>query len=765
MGGFNSRAILLAVLFLLSSQLYFFSDFLVEDESPLYSSQDDITSTEVRIHNLGGVWSENQVLEWSPNHLEYNRTIQFSILIEGISSTENIESMTLNMTWIYNVSTGDPLLSENLSTSDLVTHENGLFMYFNYTYPLDIFHDEYQITLVTIEADGTTHSFEHKGINVVAYDMHLALLSSDFDSRLLFANSQITSLEIFVQNTGSVYTDIEFNITLLTQLPSNWSTPSIFILDTGLSGGENSVVLMEFETPNGAFPSKYPMPMIEFQLTAEFEDFTGQMVEFYNVNYSLESELVPVDSSANISVYRTDYGTDLITNNFIINDPNTNIIEYSLVSYTNESIEFFFEIQNYGFTRSTFELEVSSQNSIEFEIYSVLNDGRALDLSGEQGNIRDVEPLDFASFKCQITLIDNAEISKDPISIEVTNSGTGTIFNLDIPIYILSIDNIVTPTVNMDDFEDSSNISISQNESLSMYLAVQWYPIFGTSYFVNNWNMDLAAANSDSDVETEIILNLVENNSSLTTPYNFNIVEGLFFECIIQVGEEVPVGNYSIAISIEQNIDQNTNKLAFESQIQMTILENSSLTEPNQNNSNNNSTTNNSNNNSTNNSTTDNSTTNNSDGSSNNTSNDISNSTGNNSQGSTNATTDGSQQNGDGNSEVPSDDSDDTAKSQNPDTKAWFFISFVLILITIISVIAIRRNISPRKESVEEAQNKTVAEINLSSTPAASTEEASSSDLTVLHQWTDNNGYTWKQMSDRSMLWWNGKEWVPVNYN
>ena len=65
--------------------------------------------------------------------------------------------MTLNMTWIYNVSSGDPLLSENLSISDLVTNENGLFMYFNYTYPLDIFHDEYQITLVTIQADGTTH--------------------------------------------------------------------------------------------------------------------------------------------------------------------------------------------------------------------------------------------------------------------------------------------------------------------------------------------------------------------------------------------------------------------------------------------------------------------------------------------------------------------------------------------------------------------------------------------------------------------------------
>ena len=157
MGRFRSRAILLAVLFLLSSQLHSFSNFLVEEKSPLYSSQDEITSTEVRVHNLGGNWEENQVLEWSPNHLEYNRTIQFSILIEGINSTENIESMTLNMTWIYNVSSGDPLLSENLSISDLVTNENGLFMYFNYTYPLDIFHDEYQITLVTIQADGTTH--------------------------------------------------------------------------------------------------------------------------------------------------------------------------------------------------------------------------------------------------------------------------------------------------------------------------------------------------------------------------------------------------------------------------------------------------------------------------------------------------------------------------------------------------------------------------------------------------------------------------------
>ena len=355
MGGVDSRVIVLTIVFLLSFQLPFSNSSLNEETQQFFSGQEVISSTEVRVHNLGGDWNENQVLEWSPNHLEYNRTIQFSILIQGINSTEIIESMTLNMTWIYNVSTGDPLLSENLSISSLETHENGLFMYHNYTYPLDIYHDEYNITLDVVDNGGILHTFEHKGINVIAYDMHLEPMSIDFDSKLLFANNQVTSLELFIQNTGSVYTDIEFDIILLSQLPSNWNPPNLFISDPDLSGGQNSTVLFEFQAPNDAYPSKYPMPIIEFQLTAEFEDFTGQMVEFYNANYSLESELVPLDSTVNISAYRTNYSTDMIQNNYQQTDPNSNQLEYSLVSFNNLSIEFFFEIQNFGFLQSEFD--------------------------------------------------------------------------------------------------------------------------------------------------------------------------------------------------------------------------------------------------------------------------------------------------------------------------------------------------------------------------------------------------------------------------
>ena len=33
---------------------------------------------------------------------------------------------------------------------------------------------------------------------------------------------------------------------------------------------------------------------------------------------------------------------------------------------------------------------------------------------------------------------------------------------------------------------------------------------------------------------------------------------------------------------------------------------------------------------------------------------------------------------------------------------------------------------------------------------------------TVENQWTDENGHTWRRMSDGSTLWWNGTDWQQV---
>ena len=32
----------------------------------------------------------------------------------------------------------------------------------------------------------------------------------------------------------------------------------------------------------------------------------------------------------------------------------------------------------------------------------------------------------------------------------------------------------------------------------------------------------------------------------------------------------------------------------------------------------------------------------------------------------------------------------------------------------------------------------------------------------VVHQWTDESGYTWRRMSDGTSYWWSGTEWQLV---
>ena len=110
-------------------------------------------------------------------------------------------------------------------------------------------------------------------------------------------------------------------------------------------------------------------------------------------------------------------------------------------------------------------------------------------------------------------------------------------------------------------------------------------------------------------------------------------------------------------------------------------------------------------------------------------------------------------------------ESDDSTDSQSNDSKSWIYMSITLVIISLISIILIKRKISSENKNIGDLNDKTIVEINPPILPPLQLGIGAGEQLTVLHQWTDNNGYTWKQMSDRSMFWWNGQEWVPVNNN
>ena len=46
--------------------------------------------------------------------------------------------------------------------------------------------------------------------------------------------------------------------------------------------------------------------------------------------------------------------------------------------------------------------------------------------------------------------------------------------------------------------------------------------------------------------------------------------------------------------------------------------------------------------------------------------------------------------------------------------------------------------------------------------PMAAVAPVQAVELTVENQWTDEQGHTWRLMSDGSNLWWNGSDWQKV---
>jgi len=57
-------------------------------------------------------------------------------------------------------------------------------------------------------------------------------------------------------------------------------------------------------------------------------------------------------------------------------------------------------------------------------------------------------------------------------------------------------------------------------------------------------------------------------------------------------------------------------------------------------------------------------------------------------------------------------------------------------------------------------QTSPVAEVM--PTPVAASSPEPVAEPTVVQQWTDESGYTWRKMSDGSTMWWTGSDWQKV---
>ena len=749
MAGVGFRAVVTSLLFIIASLSPIMDSTSLDHNEPLFNSQN--VTTEVRIHDINSESNDSETLIWYPNTPSNERIFQFTIMIDGITDPEDIDYCNLTMTWQYNVSSDNHLISVSLNKNNFVENEDGLILTYQYPYANNIFFGNYFISLDTIDTYGNNYSFSHQGIEVLERGYSISIIDNLPEDKLIFANGKLTELEFEIINIGVSYSNFDFLLTFETEMTAGWSDPLLYNDNlTSIWGGDSASISVSFDAPLDLISEPPPENLI-FNLLISYEDDEGEIIEMLNDSLTFNSIVVPEYSIPVISLFTDENRTELISDSL-----STEPLDNSVSTTNGETIILFGNLTNYGFETSSFEMEIETIDSLNLWNISVFIDNKEVIPNQESvySLATSLQPLENTSFRIEFN-VSNSSFDFQDVSIKLTETT-----NLQDSETLLTFINyqINNPILFQNVTEQNSTLSIGdilQNNSFEVQVLFGLNSYFFTSGFENQWILDVEMSNQIAILNSQNIFAYVVQNQTEELPTQFSINNKLPYNLIVALNEEIEIGNYSIDLSLTQLSSDEDNSLYFSKQINFNVLENSSLSVDNESqgyNSTNNTQSNNSTNNSQNNSV------NNDTNLTNNTSVDDGNETlvDNNSTDISNPPQDNSTiiQNIDY-------DTNDSTKSNNDNSKSWIFMIIIIVVVGSIMVFIIQKR---RRNNSIQTTSKEPINVN-PILPQPIIQDLPLNQVTILRQWTDANGYTWRQMSDRSVLWWNGHDWVPVNQN
>ena len=758
MAGVGFRAVVTSLLFIIASLIPIMDSTSLDHNEPLFNSQN--VTTEVRIHDINSESNDSETLIWYPNTPSNERIFQFTIMIDGITDPEDIDYCNLTMTWQYNVSSDNHLISVSLNKNNFVENEDGLILTYQYPYANNIFFGNYFISLDTIDTYGNNYSFSHQGIEVLERGYSISIIDNLPEDKLIFANGKLTELEFEIINIGVSYSNFDFLLTFETEMTAGWSDPLLYNDNlTSIWGGDSASISVSFDAPLDLISEPPPENLI-FNLLISYEDDEGEIIELLNDSLTFNSIVVPEYSIPVISLFTDENRTELISDSL-----STEPLDNSVSTTNGETIILFGNLTNYGFQTSSFEMEIETIDSLNLWNISVFIDNKEVIPNQESvySLATSLQPLENTSFRIDFN-VSNSSFDFQDVSIKLTETT-----NLQDSETLLTFINyqINNPILFQNVTEQNSTLSIGdilQNNSFEVQVLFGLNSYFFTSGFENQWILDVEMSNQIAILNSQNIFAYVVQNQTEELPIQFSINNKLPYNLIVALNEEIEIGNYSIDLSLTQLSSDEDNSLYFSKQINFNVLENSSLSVDNESQSNN-STNNTQGNNSTNNSQ-DNNSTNNSQNNSVNNDTNLTNNT---------SIDDGNETLVDNNStdisNPPQDnstiiqnidyDTNDSTKSNNDNSKSWIFMIIIIVVVGSIMVFIIQKR---RRNNLIQTTSKEPININ-PIMPQPIIQDLPINQVTILRQWTDANGYTWRQMSDRSVLWWNGHDWVPVNQN
>ena len=715
------------------------------------------SNAEIKIHRPGEMINSTETLSWYPNNISDYSTIQFTVILHNGLLLDNIANINITGSWL----TDDGLSIEQFnleitqfSDDDLISPSR---ITRNYTYPNTVWAGNYSLTTEITQKDGMVLSIERSDLKFIKFGYLLSYNKNTSDTYLCSCDRNIIPLKL--TNTGADNKMFTYSLDLnLSSFNLEWVSDSSGNSSGELIAGESVNLYLSVELNTDFIHDEYYD--IPIYLEIEYEGDRGQRIflsqqPIYVKTTVLEDGVSPyVDFSFANTNYKATFFDTL--------SPLENLLSNTTVfSYGQDFILFKVSLANLGYYNRDLRIEADNPH---FN-YTVLYNQGNYSLSHINDNQIKVDMLEHVDFDILVGNISNH--GGETVTFDfIFDDSISTLASFTIaPKPVVTEDVLITTTSYDSPLSLPINYQQTVQINLTDYLKYvtfdnRWllecnYPmgvlltdsLSGDEYNNQGIVIELediiqSLLNSQSPLNFEFTIEIAEEFSSNIALIEFNLIP------IIPGLDMTPWHNTSITVLIDAATNETDGAVINDDEVGNNT------------------------------DTTDNDATNNTTGGDNNSTVD------NDSDGvidsldacpntASGVTVDEfgcqviEQDLDDGQDDVTDNSTSsegssiqetDTVATQTDENNVVKYLIIGSIAMAIVGALLFLN--SRRSGRQTEPSTKTVQPIM--PPPAL---PMPSMETVVLQQWTDANGYSWRQMSDQSIMWWNGSDWIHYGKN
>ena len=337
-----------------------------------------LSDSSVKVHAPGGIWIDDEQLEWSPNHRPEYRTIQFSVDVRDAFGRDDINSVNLVLSTPSGTNT---VFDKEFEDDDLRLDNNGLVGNYTWTYDAGIAAGHYNLSLEITDVQGHVVVYRHIGIDFMDHGMFLSLPVGQSDS-VLIAPGQISSVEFMIEHTGSAGIEMEVEFELFTSLPSSWSDP-LWDSPEGYSlsgGGDFRIATLSVETPEGDLSTAPDRIEVRAYGFANDENDIRQQVVVETI--VLDVEEVGVFAPPRLNVYEDEEHQIQIADSNRPEAFDETLSHYIDSDMAQSGEPFYLDLFNAGFDTDTYRLKVDESPSSSWS-YTFFDNDTGTELTTE----------------------------------------------------------------------------------------------------------------------------------------------------------------------------------------------------------------------------------------------------------------------------------------------------------------------------------------------------------------------------------------------